>query len=205
MIRKLLLTSAVLALAAPLTVTGAAAQSKGDMTLGFGIATVAPAEDNGTLLNGALDADVNNNSQVSLTFEYFVADNIGIEVLAATPFTHQVKVNGGDAVKVKHLPPTVTLNYHIPTGTKWTPIVGAGVNYTTVLALEDEQIAGLDVKDSWGLSAHLGVDYAISEKSALRLDVRYMDIDLDVDLNGTDIGTVEVDPLVWGLSYVMRF
>ena len=200
---KTTLLSAVALVA--LTATGAMAQSKGDMTLGFGIATVNPANDNGSLASGAFDVDVDNDTQLSLTFEYFFADNFGIEVLAATPFTHQVALNGGDVVKVKHLPPTVTLNYHVPTGTAWTPFAGIGVNYTTVLDLEDQQISGLDVKDSWGLAGHLGVDYALNERSALRVDARYMDIDLDVDLNGSDIGTVEVDPWVFGVSYILKF
>ncbi|MHA7866397.1 MAG: OmpW/AlkL family protein [Salipiger thiooxidans] len=198
---KLVSAAAVLAVCA----TGALAQSKGDMTAGIGFAWVNPSDDNGSLASGALDMDVGENTQLSLTFEYFIADNLGIEVLAATPFTHQVKANGSDIVKVKHLPPTVTLNYHVPTNTAFTPFFGAGVNYTTILGLEDQKISGLDIKDSWGLSGHFGVDYAINERSALRVDARYIDIDLDVELNGEDIGTVEVDPWVFGVSYILRF
>ena len=194
-------TAAILALCA----TGAAAQQKGDMTLGLGLAWVNPTGDNGSLANGALDMDVGDDTQLSLTFEYFLMDNLGLEVLAATPFTNQVKGNGGDVVKVKHLPPTVSLNYHFANASRFTPFLGAGVNYTAVLDLDDQKISGLDVKDSWGLAAHLGVDYAINEKSALRLDARYIDIDLDVDLNGSDIGTVELDPWVIGMSYIWKF
>lgn len=197
----LLTAAAALALCA----TGAVAQSKGDMTLGLGLAWVNPTDDNGSLASGALDIDVKDDTQLSLTFEYFFADNWGVEVLAATPFTQQVKANGDDIVKVKHLPPTVSVNYHFPTGTAWTPFVGAGVNYTTVLSLDDQKVSGLDIKDSWGLAGHVGVDYAISDKAFLRVDARYIDIDLDVDLNGDDIGTVDVDPWVVGMSYIWKF
>lgn len=200
---KTTLLTAMAALA--LSTTGALAQSQGDMTLGLGLAWVNPADDNGSLASGSLDTDVGDDTQVSLTFEYFFADNWGVEVLAATPFTHQVKLNGDDAVKVKHLPPTVSVNYHMPTNTAWTPFFGLGVNYTTVLDLEDQKISGLDVKDSWGLAGHIGVDYAISDKAALRVDARYIDIDMDVELNGSDIGTVEVDPWVIGMSYIWKF
>ncbi|MFN7053569.1 MAG: hypothetical protein ACK4NH_15740 [Gemmobacter sp.] len=49
------------------------------------------------------------------------------------------------------------------------------------------------------------MDYAISEKGALRMDLRYLDIDSDVKLNGAKVGRVEVDPLVAGVAYVMKF
>ena len=199
--KTLLLTAAMLAM----TSTAALAQSKGDMTLGFGLAWVNPADDNGSLLDGALDTEVLGDTQLSLTFEYFIMDNLGIEVMAATPFTQKVEVNGEQAVDVKHLPPTVSMNYHFQTGTGFTPFVGLGVNYTTVLSLDDQQISGLDVEDSWGWAGHIGFDYALTETSAIRLDARYIDIDLDVDLDGTDIGTVEVDPWVIGASYIVRF
>ena len=63
----------------------------------------------------------------------------------------------------------------------------------------------LQVKNSWGLAAHLGTDYWITEKSAIRADLRWIDIDSDVHLNGTRIGKVEIDPLVVGVSYIMKF
>ena len=71
----------------------------------------------------------------------------------------------------------------------------------------DGPLAGSDlrVKNSWGLAAHLGGDYWISEKAAIRADLRWIDIDADVELNGENIGEVEIDPVVVGVSYVMKF
>ena len=78
------------------------------------------------------------------------------------------------------------------------------MNYTVFF--EDRSPLGdLKIDNSWGLAAHLGVDYAISDKGALRMDLRYVDIDSDVKLNGAKIGRVEIDPLVAGVSYVMKF
>ena len=45
----------------------------------------------------------------------------------------------------------------------------------------------------------------VTEKGAVRLNVRWFDIDSDVKLNGTDIGTAEIDPWLIGVSYVHRF
>ena len=50
-----------------------------------------------------------------------------------------------------------------------------------------------------------GVDFAIADKGALRVDVRWIDIDSDVKLDGTKLGTVKIDPLAYGVSYVFKF
>ena len=190
-----LLASAALALPA-------LAQSAGDMTLGLGLAGVMPKDGNGTLAGAA--ADVGNNVRPSITFEYFIRDNLGIEVLGALPFKHDIFLGGAFAGTTKHLPPTVSLNYHIPTGGKVTPFVGVGLNYTTFFE-ESSDLGELKIKDSRGLAATLGADYALSDKCALRLDLRYIDIDSEVTLDGALIGTVEIDPVVASVSYVMKF
>lgn len=185
------------ALAAP-----AAAQSAGDMTLGLGFGLVSPKSNNGTVAGA--DLDIDDNLRPTFTFEYFVRDNIGVELLAALPFKHDLNLGGSKIGTTKHLPPTLTLNWHIPTNGPLTPILGVGVNYTTFF--EDRSPLGdLKIDNSWGLAAHVGVDYALTEKSAVRFDLRYIDIDADVRLDGVKIGKAEVDPLVTGISYIMKF
>lgn len=185
------------ALAAP-----ALAQSAGDMTLGYGFGYVRPKDDNGTVAGGQTEID--GNASPIVTFEYFVKDNIGIEILGALPFKHDINIGGSKIGTTKQLPPTLSLNYHFTTGSAFTPFVGVGVNYTTFF--EDRSPLGdLQIEDSWGLAATLGVDYAVSGKGAVRFDLRYIDIDSDVKLDGVKVGRVEVDPLVVSVSYVMRF
>lgn len=178
------------------------AQSAGDMTLGLGLGFVTPKSDNGLVAGGA--TEIGDSLRPTVTFEYFIRDNLGIEVLAALPFKHDINVGGAKAGVTKHLPPTVSVNYHFPTGGALKPFVGAGINYTVFF--EDRSPLGdLKIDNSWGLAAHLGVDYAISDTGAVRMDLRYVDIDSDVKLNGAKVGRVEVDPLVAGVSYVMKF
>lgn len=190
------------ALAAALLAGPTLAQSAGDLTIGFGVAVVAPKSDNGTLAGAA--ATVDNSTRPSITVEYFIRDNLGIELLGALPFKHGINLAGAYAAETKQLPPTITLNWHFPTGGALKPFLGLGVNYT---AFFEERMAGheLKIKDSFGLAAHLGADWALSDKGAVRFDLRYIDIDADVTLDGADIGKVEVDPLVAGISYVMKF
>ena len=63
----------------------------------------------------------------------------------------------------------------------------------------------LDLDDSWGLALHAGLDYRVSDKGALRTDVRWMNIESDVKLNGVDIGKAKINPWVFGVSYVHTF
>ncbi len=55
------------------------------------------------------------------------------------------------------------------------------------------------------IDEHLGADYWFNDNSAFRADLRWIDINSDVELNGQDIGEVEVDPTVVGVSYIRKF
>lgn len=185
----------------------ALAQSAGDWTVGLGVHSVMPKSDNG-LLAGAR-SDVGSNARPTITGEYFIRDNIGIEVLAALPFKHSVNLEGlGRVGEVQHLPPVVSLQYHFNGGGKLSPFLGAGLNYTVFFKEKTTgALAGneLELDDSFGLALHAGLDYKISDTAALRTDIRWIDIDSEVKLNGEVIGEVEIDPVVVGVAYVMTF
>lgn len=199
-----LVAASLAALAAP-----AFAQSAGDWTLGVGLHQVAPKSDNGKLANGTLPLDVDSDFKPSVTFEYFIKDNLGIEVLGALPFKHDIAIKGvGKVGETKHLPPTIALQYHFNSAGKVSPLLGVGINYTTFFSEETSGILSgskLKLDDSFGLAAHAGVDFKVSEKASLRVDVRWADIDTDVKVDGAKLGTANIDPLVYGASYVMKF
>jgi outer membrane protein len=139
-----------------------------------------------------------------------LSDNLGLEVLASTPFSHDIKL-AGTGVKVaetKHLPPTVSLNYHFDTTGAFKPYVGAGINYTLFF---DEETSGplagtdLSLDGSFGLAAQVGLDYDISDTMFVNLNVRWIDIDTDAELDGAELETVEIDPYVFTLALGWRF
>ena len=199
----LMIATALALLASPVL-----AQSQGEWRLGLGRANVNPKSDNGVLAGGTVPTEIGDNTRPTITAEYFIRDNLGVQLLAALPFKHSIKSNGVEIGTVKHLPPVISLQYHFDATEQFKPFVGVGVNFT---GFWDGDAKGplsgseLRVKNSWGLAAHLGGDYWISDKAAIRADLRWIDIDADVTLNGADIGKVEVDPLVVGVSYVMKF
>lgn len=182
----------------------AVAQEAGTLTLGLGVGHVNPKSSNGEL--SGMQSHIGSNARPIVTLEYFIRDNIGIELLAATPFKHSISLDGqGEIGETKHLPPTVSVNWHMPTQTEWTPFVGLGINYTKFFEERTTLPGELKIKESFGLAATLGVDYALNDASAVRADVRYIDIDSDVFLGGSKIGKANVDPIVTSLSYVMKF
>ena len=197
-VKAILLTSALALVTGP-----ALAQSQGDWTFGIGVGNVNPKSDNGDL--AGIQSEIDDDTAITFTAEYFIRDNIGIELLAATPFEHDIALKGvGDIGSTKHLPPTLSVNYHFPTQSAWKPYVGAGINYTTFFE-EESSLGKLELDDSWGVSVQAGVDYMISDAGAIRLNVRWFDIDTDAKLDGADIGTAEIDPILIGVAYVHRF
>lgn len=200
--KKLLLSTAA---AATLVASAlpAIAQSAGDYMLGFGLGYVDPKDDN-LEVSGVGTIEVDSDVSLTFTAEYYYTDNLAIELLLATPFSHDITLDGTKIGDTDHLPPTLSLNYHFNAIGAFRPFVGVGVNYTNFFQ-ESSSLGKLELDDSWGLAATLGFEYDISERGALRLDVRYIDIDTDATLDGASLGTVEIDPYVFTAAYVWKF
>jgi len=206
--RTLKVFAPLAATAALLFATPVLARQAGDWTFGLGAHVISPKSGNGSLAGGALDADVGDNWRPTITGEYFVRENWGIEVLASLPFQHDIELNGVKAGSTQHLPPTVSLQYHFNGSGKVKPFIGAGVNYTIFFSQDTTgPLAGadLDLDNSWGLAAHAGLDFAVGDKKWLRVDARWIDIDTDVKVNGASVGTVNIDPMVYGAAFVWQF
>jgi outer membrane protein len=218
-----------LALAAPL----AHAHEAGDIILRAGAITVNPKADSssvkvdqgplaGTNLGGK--ATMDSDTQLGLNFAYMLNNHWGIELLAATPFEHDVKLKGtalpaanGKLGSLKHLPPTLSVVYYpLDSKSAFQPYVGGGINYTWIYdeSLSSEAksagFSNFNAKNSWGLAWQVGADYMLTDHVMLNAQVRYIDIDTraTVENNAIAPGTrakvnVDVDPFVYmvGLGY----
>lgn len=198
--------SALIATATLLISGQVLAYGAGDVYTRVGVAKVSPKDDNGTLA-GTLDVDVQDDSGFAFTLGYRFHDKLGVELLAAEPFDHDIKLNGSNLASTEHLPPTLTLQYYPMGGTasRVQPYVGVGVNYTHFM---DEELDGgpeLKLDNSWGAAGQLGVDLLINEHWALNAAAWYLDIDTDAELGGSAIGEVEIDPVVVMGGISLRF
>ncbi|SDK61430.1 OmpW/AlkL family protein [Billgrantia gudaonensis] len=190
----------------------ALAYGEGDFFTRVGAAHVNPKSDNGNVdalsLTG-LEVDVDSDTTLGFTLGYRFHDKLGVELLAALPFKHDISIADGTVNgSTKHLPPTVTLQYYPLGGTdaRVQPYAGIGLNYTTFFS-EDIDVAGaeLELDDSWGVAGQLGADVLINDNWAVNAAAWYVDIDTDASLNGDDIGTVNIDPWVLMAGFSYRF
>ncbi|UCJ18360.1 outer membrane beta-barrel protein [Pseudomonas sp. MM211] len=226
---KSLFSASLIALA--LAASAAQAHQAGDILVRAGAITVNPKADSstvkvdrgglaGTDLSGK--ATMSSDTQLGLNFAYMLTDNIGIELLAATPFEHDVKIKGtaldaanGKLGTLKHLPPTLSVVYYpLDSKSVFQPYVGAGINYTWIY---DEHVgsrastAGFDnfrAKNSWGLAWQIGADYMLTDNLLINAQARYIDIDTTAYVDHPGLGVrakvdVDVDPFVYmvGLGY----
>lgn len=202
------------------------AYEAGDFIVRGGLASVNPDVDSGNLYAGGVEqtdqkVDVNNNTQLGLSLTYMVQDNIGIELLAATPFSHKLQGKGGlsglnDFAEVKHLPPTLSVQYYpMDNNSAFQPYVGLGLNYTIFFSEKfingaDATYSSLELDDSLGLAAQAGFDYQIADNWSVNAAVWYMDIDTtgtfkNVDGTGDYKIDVSLDPWVYMAGVAYRF
>ena len=187
-------------LSAPVTF----AYEPSDWIIQAGIGNVDPKSDNGTI------ASVDDGTSLVISGEYMFSESLGFEILAALPFSHDIRL-AADGTKVgeaSHLPPTFSLKYHFQTEGNFDPYVGAGLNYTLFF---DEETTGplagssLELDPSFGIAAQAGFDVQITDRMMLNLDVRWMNIETDAKLDGVFLETVEIDPVVYGLTLGWQF
>ncbi len=217
--RNSILAASLLALA--VASPAALAHKEGDIIVRAGAVTVDPHEDSGEINvggvpQGGTKATLDSDTQLGLNFAYMLTDHVGIELLAATPFSHDVGTKDLGGLKlgsIKHLPPTLSAVYYpMESGSVFQPYVGLGLNYTWFFdteltsSAEGRGFNGLDLDDSWGLAYQVGADYMLTDNLMLNAQVRYIDIDTT---GTTHLGAakvevdVDVDPFVYmvGLGY----
>lgn len=213
------LTALILA-AATLAPAISIAHEAGDFLFRAGTATVRPNAGSDEVLpaaGGVGSFNANNNTQLGLTFGYMITDNIGVELLAATPFEHKVGTRDtGTIATVKHLPPTLMAQYYFGSKEdKLRPYLGAGVNYTFFF---DEKfnstgktagLSDLDLSSSWGFAAQAGMDYMLTDNWMLNASVWWMNIETDVKFKHETLGQQKVDtrldPFVFMFGVGYRF
>lgn len=182
------LSAVFLALATVLPSVSIAHQA-GDMIIRGGTATVRPNTGSDNVLGSVGSFEANNNTQLGLTFTYMATDNIGIELLAATPFEHKISTPGtGEIATAKHLPPTLMAQYYFRTPEdKLRPYLGVGINYTFFFDEgfndngKNHGLSDLSMSGSWGVAAQAGLDYQLDKNWLLNASVWWMNIETDVD------------------------
>ncbi|GAB1115788.1 MAG: outer membrane protein OmpW [Shewanella algae] len=198
----------------------ALAHKAGDFIVRAGAVVVAPDESSQNVVTPDLGNlgtfSVDNNTQLGLNFGYMLTDNFGIELLAATPFSHDVSLGElGKIAETKHLPPTLVAQYYFGNAeSKLRPYVGVGVNYTNFFDndfTDEAKGLGLDnlsLSNSWGWAAQVGLDYQINDNWLVNASVWYAKISTDVKftMGGAEqVVDTDIDPWVYMISVGYTF
>lgn len=198
-----LFAGSVLAIAG--TLLSPVAQAAGDSSwmVRGGISQIEPASDNGQLSVGNIEVD--RQVGPSLNVAYYFTPNWAIDVLGALPFKHDFSINGTKAGTTKHLPPTVTLQYHFLPEASIQPYAGVGLNYTFFMQEKLNSGNKLKLENSLGLTAQVGVDIPINSRWRVGVDARFIDIDARAKVDGQAIGEINIDPFVYSINLGYRF
>lgn len=151
-----------------------------------------------------LNLSVNDKWMPEVDITYFFNKNIAAELILTVPQRHTLSAGGTAIGSLKHLPPSLLVQYHFTDAPGFKPYVGAGVNYTRFSSIRLP--AGVDVdRNSFGGALQLGVDIPVAKDVYLNFDVKKVYIKTDVSAAGNKIGTFKVDPVLFGIGLGWRF
>lgn len=154
--------------------------------------------------NTGLGLSVNNKTIPELDISYFINKNVAVELILTVPQEHTLSSNGSDIGTLSHLPPTLLVQYHFD-APGFKPYVGAGINYTKFSSV-NLAVPGADIdRDSFGAALQVGVDIPLSGNMVLNFDLKKVYIGTDVSLNGANLGSFKVDPVLFGMGVGWRF
>ena len=153
-----------------------------------------------------LHLNVNDKTIGEVDVSYFFNKNVAAELILTLPQSQVVSAGATAIGSFKHLPPTLTLQYHFTDFQGFKPYVGAGLNYTKITG--DNVAAGayhLD-NNSFGAAFQAGVDVPLTKQVSLNFDVKKVYIRTDVyNAAGVSQGILKLDPLLVGVGVGYRF
>lgn len=151
-----------------------------------------------------LGLSTNNKTFGELDVSYFMSKNVAAELMLTTPVRQHVYASGSDIGTFKHVPPTLLLQYHFTDLPGYKPYVGAGINYTAIRHVDLVTGHTLD-RHSWGGALQAGVDIPLDRNWSLNFDVKKVYVQTDVYSGGSSVGTLKLDPILYGVGLGYRF
>ena len=147
---------------------------------------------------------INNKTLPEVDFSYFFSKHIAAELILTVPQKHTLTSNGTAIGSLRHLPPTLTVQYHFD-APGFKPYVGAGLNYTRFSSVNILGGAADVKRNSFGPALQVGVDIPLTNTLYLNVDVKKVLIRTDVSAGGVKLGEFKADPLLVGVGLGWRF
>lgn len=157
-----------------------------------------------------LDLSINDKVIPEIDLSYFFTPQIAAELVLTYPQKQTIRSAGTDIGSLKHLPPTLTAQYHFTSLGAFKPYVGGGLNYTHFSSVSFDPAVQSALqpslsKNSFGLALQVGFDFEFIKNTYFNVDVKKVQIRTDVSSAGTKVGTFKVDPWLIGVGIGRRF
>lgn len=190
----------------------------GDIVVGLGGIGVLPENGRNTAVDtigGRVRAS--NSGTAQIDFTYFLAPQFSLNLIVATT-QHDLSAKGTAAGNLAlgsiwALPPTLTLQFHPLPNSRFSPYVGAGLNYTLFYAYDragaSSVVRNVAVNNAVGFALNAGIDIAITGPWSLNADVKKIFMSptaaVGTTLNIKPHARTNLNPLVVGMSVRYRF
>ena len=199
-------TTIAIAIAAATLTAGVAVAQESPWMVRARAVHIDPA-DRSSPIGGVTESDlitVSKKTIPEVDISYFFTPNWAAELVLTYPQKHTVKVDGTSIGSFRHLPPTLTLQYHFLPNATFSPYLGAGINYTRISSVKLESDINLE-RNSWGLALQAGFDVKLNRNWSINVDVKKVQIRSDVSMGGEQISRVKLDPVLFGVGVGYRF
>lgn len=177
------------------------------------VTSVAPDESGAIFTSGGvdtgLDIKIDDDIIPSLGISYFLTDKVAVELILGTS-RHTVSATTAPTDTAVHdtwvLPPVLSVQYHPLPAARFSPYVGAGVNYMIFYKGKDRNGFTVDLDNGFGYSLQAGADIALTGPWSVNVDVKKVFFDTTASINGGALRSdVTIDPLVVSVGVGRKF
>lgn len=172
--------------------------------LRLGVTQIEPKSHPGDLYDGT-STHIGNSYALTASNLYFLTPNVALDLLVGSAPKHDIYGDGQKIGHTRYLPPTLSVQYNFNPEGRFNPYLGAGVNYTYYLNEKLISEDKLSITNSFGFAATLGMDYKINRNISLGAELRYIDVNSDIRINGVTVGNGDVNPVLYNLNLGYRF
>jgi len=160
-------------------------------------------------VDSGLKADVSDSVVPTVGIAYFFTDNVAAELVLGTS-QHTITATGPgthiDVRKTWVLPPVLDVQYHFAPKARFSPYVGAGLNYMIFYSGKNENSFTVKPKDGFGTALVAGFDYNLHGAWSLNVDVKKVFFNTKATINGGALtSSVDLDPWVVSAGVGYKF
>ncbi|MGX1203099.1 OmpW/AlkL family protein [Marinobacter sp. MBR-105] len=191
--------------------------SRGDWVVGLNATRVLTDEDLRSASAGGApvpnsNLSINNDTTVSFDVSYFLSNQLAFNIFGGIPASADLQgeesLSGLFLGQTDYGPVILSLQYHVLTGSNFSPYFGAGVGRILFLDEKDRALTDFDVEDTWAPAVQAGFRWRIHNNWSANFDVRYAPFEADItgNLGPAPVqAKLEVDPTIVSIGVAYRF